>query len=198
MKKILCCLALVAALPGPLAFASNVDFNIGINVGTRPAAIVPVPVPPPPVYHEPVVVYEEPPLFIEPPELGFHVAVGVSQDIYFVGNSYYRFHNNVWYQAPYYGAPWVVTHYRTLPWKLRKHSYKKIRHYRDAGYRHYRQGRNPYWERHQFRPKHEIREARRDERHERKHEWKHSHDGGRDSWGHGGREYRDGRRYGGN
>jgi len=185
MKKILCCLALAATLPVPLAFASNVDFNIGINVGTRPAAVVPVPVPPPPVYHEPAVVYEEPPLFIEPPELGFHVAVGISQDIFFVGNSYYRFSNNVWYQAPYYGAPWVVTHYRALPWKLRKHSYNKICHYRDAGYRRYRHGGDAYWERHQFRPKHEIREARRAERHELKHERKHAHDGERDSWGHG-------------
>lgn len=202
MKKLLCCLALAATLPVPHAFASNVDFNLGINVGTRPAAVVPVPVPvpPPPVYHEPAVVYEEPPLFIEPPELGFHVAVGVSQDIYFVGNSYYRFQNNVWYQAPYYGAPWVVTHYRTLPWQLRKHSYKKIRYYRDAGYRRYRHGGDAYWERHQFRPKHEIREARRAERHEMNHEWKHAHDGGRDSWGNGGREDYDrsghGRRHG--
>ena len=198
MKRILFCLALAAVLPVPHAFASNVDFNLGINVGTRPTAVVPVP--PPPVYHEPPVVYEEPPLFIEPPELGFHVAVGISQDIFFVGNSYYRFNNNVWYQAPYYGAPWVVTHYRALPWKLRKHSYKKIHHYRYAGYRNYRHGRHAYWERHQFRPKHEMKEARRAERYERNQAWKNSHDRGGDSWRHEGRDDRDrsgrGRRHG--
>lgn len=188
MKRILFCLALAAILPVPHAFASNVDFNLGINVGTRPTAVVPVP--PPPAYYEPPVDYEEPPLFIEPPELGFHVAVGISQDIFFVGNSYYRFNNNVWYQAPYYGAPWVVTRYNALPWKLRHHSYKKIRHYRDAGYRDYRHGRRAYWERHQFRPKHEMKVAHKAERHERKQEWKHSRDGGRDSRRYEGRDDR--------
>jgi len=189
MKKILCCLAIAATLPVPHAFASNVDFNIGINVGTRPTAVVPVP--PPPVYHEPAVVYEEPPLFIEPPELGFHVAVGISQDIFFVGNSYFRHHNNVWYEAPYYGAPWVVTRYSALPWKLRRYPYKKVRHYRDAGYRHYRQGRDAYWQRHHFRPKHEVKRSRKSDRNEMKHEWKRSRHGDGDSRRYAGREDRD-------
>jgi hypothetical protein len=189
MKKILFSLALVATLPVSHAFASNVDFNIGINVGTRPTAVIPAP--PPPVYQEPVIVYDEPPLFIEPPELGFHVAVGVSQNIFFVGNSYYRYSNNVWYQAPYYGAPWAVTHYRALPWKLRRYPYEKIRYYRDAGYRKYKHGRDPYWARHQFRPDRNWKEARRAERHEMKQEWKHSRDGGRDSWDQAGRDDRE-------
>ncbi|MRR07256.1 MAG: hypothetical protein EG828_09995 [Deltaproteobacteria bacterium] len=184
MKRILCCLALAAVLPVTPAFASNVDFNIGINVGTRPTVVAPVP--PPPVYHEPAVVYQEPPLFIEPPELGFHVAVGISQDIFFVGNSYFRYHNNVWYEAPYYGAPWVVTRYSALPWKLRRYPYKKVRYYRDAGYRNYRQGRDGYWERHHFRPKHEV-----------KHEWKRSRNGDGDARRYAGREDRDRSGHGG-
>jgi hypothetical protein len=163
MKRILFCLALAAALPVPHALASNVDFNIGINVGSRPAAVVPVP-PPPPVYHAPPVVIEEPPLFIEPPELGFHVAVGIPRDIFFVGNSYYLYKGNAWYVAPHFRGPWVVTRYNALPWKLRRHSFERVRYYRDAGYRHYREGRNPYWEHHQFRPKHEWKEARKVER----------------------------------
>lgn len=197
MKKILCCLAFAATLPVPQTFASNVDFNIGINVGTRPQVVVPVP--PPPVYHEPPVVYEEPPLFIEPPELGFSVAVGISQNIFFVGNTYYRFSNSVWYQAPYYGAPWVVTRYRALPWKLRRYPFEKIRYYRDAGYRDYRHGRDAYWRQHQFRPHREFKEARKAERHEMKQEWKRSRDEDRDSWNNGGSEDRGhdhGRRYG--
>ena len=189
MKRILCCLALAAVLPVPHTFASNVDVNIGINLGTRPTVVAPVP--PPPVYHEPAVVYEEPPLFIEPPELGFHVAVGISQDIFFVGNSYFRYHNNVWYEAPYYGAPWVVTRYSALPWKLRRYPYKKVRYYRDAGYRNYRHGRDAYWERHHFRPKHEVKRARKAERNEMKHEWKRSHNGDGDSRRYAGREDRD-------
>jgi hypothetical protein len=191
MKRILFCLALAAALPAHHAFASNVDFNIGINLGTRPTVVVPVPPPPPPVYHEPAVVYEEPPLFIQPPELGFHVAVGISQDIFFVGNSYFRYHNNVWYQAPYYGAPWVVTRYNALPWKLRKYPYKKVRYYRDAGYRNYRQGHDAYWQRHHFRPKHEVKRSRKADRNEMKHEWKKSSNGDRDARRYAGREDRD-------
>lgn len=202
MKRILYCLAFVAALPVSHAFASNVDFNIGINVGSRPTAVVPVPVPPPPppVYQEPPVDYEEPPLFIEPPELGFHVAVGISQNIFFVGNTYYRFNHNVWYQAPYYGAPWVVTRYSALPWKLRRYPYEKIRYFRDAGYRNFRHGRDDYWEHHQFRPHREMKEARKAERHEMKQAWKRSRGGEGDSWRYGGRDDRDGsghgRRYG--
>ena len=198
MKKILFCLALAAALPVSHAFASNVDFNIGINVGTRPPVVVPAP--PPPVYQQTPVAYDEAPLFIEPPELGFHVAVGISSNIFFVGNTYYRFANNVWYQAPYYGAPWVVTHYRALPWKLRRYPLEKIHYYRDAGYRSYRHGGNAYWKHHEFRPHRELKGARRAEHYERKHEWKHSQDRHRDSWKEAGRNERDqdghGRRHG--
>jgi hypothetical protein len=103
MKRILFCLALAAALTAPRAFASNVDFNIGINVGTRPPAVVPV-APPPSLYYEPPVVIEEPPLFIEPPELGFHVAVGIPYDVFFIGGSYYLYKENAWYRAPTTGS----------------------------------------------------------------------------------------------
>jgi hypothetical protein len=188
MKKFLQCLALVAALPVSHALASNVDLNIGINVGNRPPAVVAVP--PPPVYQEPPADYEEPPLFIEPPQLGFSVAVGISQNIFFVGNTYYRFNHNVWYQSPYYGAPWVVTRYSALPWKLRRYPYERIRYYRDAGYRDYRRGGDAYWEHHQFRPHRDWKEARKAERHEMKQEWKRSRDEDRGSWNNGGREDR--------
>lgn len=168
MKRILLCLALAAVLPVPHSFASNVDFSFGINVGTRPPAVVPVS-PPPPAYYEPPVVIEEPPLFIEPPQLGFHVAVGIPQDIFLVDASYYLHTGNAWYAAPHFRGPWVVTRYHALPWKLRRHSYEKVRYYRDAGYRQYRAGRDPYWRHHHFRPKHEWKEARRVERERMKH-----------------------------
>ncbi len=166
MKRILFCLALAAVLPLPNAFASNVDFNVGINIGNRPTAVpVPVPVPPPPVYQpapvyqEPVVEIDEPPMFIEPPELGFHVAVGIPQDLFFFNNSYYLCQGNVWYISPYYRGPWQVVRYKAIPSVLRRHPYAKIRHYRDAGYRNYREARNPYWQRHQFRPQRNWKEV---------------------------------------
>jgi hypothetical protein len=163
MKKILFCLAVAAALPVPHAFASPVDFSLGINIGSRPQPVVVAPAPPPPVYHERHVVVDEPPLFIEPPQLGFHVSVGTPEDIFFTGNRYYVRRQNVWYAAPHYRGPWTVTRHKTLPWKLRRQSYERIRYYRDAGYRQYSQRHDPYWERHYFRPSREWREPRREE-----------------------------------
>jgi len=186
MKRILFCLALVASLPASHAFASNVDFNIGINIGNRPPAVVPVPVPPPPpVAYAPPIVIEEPPLFIEPPELGFHVAVGIPYDVFYVGANYYLCKGNVWYSAPHYNGPWVVTRYKTLPWKLRRYPFEKVRYYRDAGYRHYRGGHDPYWKSHHFRPQHGWKEARRVERKWEKEQWKHERKDGRGGHGHG-------------
>jgi hypothetical protein len=181
MKRMLFCLALVAVLPLPNAFASNVDFSLGINIGNRPAVI---PLPPTPVYqpapvYQPVPVYESPPvyqeppayqevsvemeaspLFIQPPELGFHVAVGIPQDIFFYNNNYYLYQGNAWFISPYYRGPWHVTRYNSIPWVLRKYPTAKVRYYRDAGYRHYQKVRSPYWERHHFRPQRVSKAAR--------------------------------------
>lgn len=161
MKKAMFCLALTATLSAPFAYASNVDFSVGINIGNQPR--VAVPAPPPPVYTPPVVI-EEPPEFIEPPELGFYAAVGVPYDLFFVTNRYYLYRNNAWYAAPRYNGPWVSVGYRTLPMELRRHSFKKIRYYRDAGYGHYRHGDNPYWQKHHFHPERVAREQRKAER----------------------------------
>jgi hypothetical protein len=169
MKRMLFCLALVAVLPLPNAFASTVDFSLGINIGNRPAV---VPLPPTPVY-EPAPVYQEPPayqeeteameappLFIQPPELGFHVAVGIPQDIFFYNNNYYLYQGNTWFTSPCYRGPWHMTRYNSIPWVLRKHPTARVRYYRDAGYRHYQKVRNPYWERHHFRPQRESKVVR--------------------------------------
>jgi hypothetical protein len=169
MKKFAVCLAVAAALPALPAFAANVGVSVGINIGTPPAVVVPAP--PPPVYHAPPVVIEEPPLFIEPPELGFHVAVGIPHDIFFIGSTYYLYRGNAWYRAPHYNGPWVSTRYKALPHKLRRHSHEKIRHYREAGYRDYRNGHRPYWERHHFRPGKDWKRAEKAHRKIEKREW---------------------------
>lgn len=166
MKKVLFCLAISSVLGCPFVYASNVDFSVGINIGNQPQVAVPVPVAPlpPPVYVAPPVVIEEPPEFIAPPELGFYAAVGVPYDLFFVGSRYYLCRGNAWYAAPNYNGPWASVRYRTLPWSLRRYPYEKVRYYREAGYRHYREGGNPYWERHHFHPDKRWNDDRREGR----------------------------------
>ena len=182
MRKVLFILVCLSATSASATYASNVDFNVGINIGNTPR--VAVPVAPQPVYAPPIVI-EEPPEFIEPPQLGFYAAVGVPYDLFFVSNRYYLYRGNAWYAAPRYNGPWASVHYNSLPGKLRRHSFKRVRHYRDAGYRQYRHGATPYWERHRFHPerewKHE-RKAERDQWKRDKHEAKEERKYERDQW----------------
>lgn len=182
MRKVLFILACTWALPVPLTHASNVDFNVGINIGNAPRVAVPVVAPP--VYAPPVVI-EEPPEFIEPPELGFYAAVGVPYDLFLVSNRYYLCKANVWYAAPRYNGPWVSIRYNSLPGQLRRHSFEKVRYYRDAGYTHYRRRDTPYWERHHFHPEKEWKQERKAERDQwkrDKHEAKEERKAERDQW----------------
>ncbi len=166
MRKVLFTLALASLLGCPFAYAGNVGVSVGINIGNQPPAAVPVAVAPPPepVYAAPPVVIEEPPEFIAPPQLGFYAAVGVPYDLFYVSSRYYLCRNNVWYAAPSYNGPWVSVRYRTLPSPLRRYPYEKIRYYRDAGYRDYRHGGSPYWEKHRFHPDKVWKEQRKEER----------------------------------
>jgi hypothetical protein len=166
MKKVLFSLAFASVFSCPFVHASNVDFSVGINIGNQPRVAVPVPVAPPatPVYAPPPVVIDEPPEFIAPPELGFYAAVGVPYDLFFVGSRYYLCRGNAWYAAPNYNGPWVSVRYKTLPWSLRRYPSERVRYFRDAGYRHYREGGNPYWERHHFHPEKRWKDDRRAER----------------------------------
>lgn len=166
MKKIMFSLAFASVLGCPLAYAGNVDVSVGVNIGNQPRVAVPVPVAPPPapVYAAPPVVIEEPPEFIAPPQLGFYAAVGVPYDLFFVSGRYYLYRGNAWYGAPGYNGPWVSVRYANLPPAMRRYPYEKIRHYRDAGYRDYRRGATPYWEKHHFHPDKELKEQRKEER----------------------------------
>lgn len=163
MKKILALSFVAAMFATPMAYASNVDFGVNINIGNTPNVVVPAPVvaPPPPV------VIDEPPEFIEPPQLGFYVAVGVPYDLVFMSNHYYMCRNNVWFRAPSYNGPWATVGYRSLPPGLRRYKIDRIRYIRDEEYRPYR-ARGAYYPGEHFRPAKEWRE-RREEAHER---WK--------------------------
>jgi len=140
MRKLLLSIMLVLSI-APFAHASNVGVNVGINIG-GPSA----------VYVEPPVVISGPPLFLYPPRLGFYVAVGVGYDLFLSGNVYYLNKGNVWYSSPYYNGPWVKSHYKKVPYGIRKHSFKQIHYYRDDSYRKYRAGKAPHHFK-QFTPK---------------------------------------------
>jgi hypothetical protein len=181
-------LPLILLLSSSISHASNVGFDVNINVGNRaPQVAVPVPPPPPVVVAAPPqVVMEEPPVFIVPPALGFYVAVGIPQDIFFISGSYYLYRGNLWYQAPRYNGPWVTVPHKRLPPGLRKHRYEKIRHIRDEEYRNYQSGGDHYRGKH-FRPEKEWKERRkedhqrwkeekRQEKEERKHHKHHRDD----------------------
>lgn len=156
----LVCLAL--GLPLAQAQAANVGVDINIHAGT------PAP-PPPPLPVGPRIIIEEPPLFLLPPTLGFHVAVGVPYDLFYVSDSYYLYRDNGWYRAPHYSGPWVRVERRYLPPGLRRHKFERIRYVRDEEYRHYREDEEHYHGRH-FRPDKEWKERRKEEHEMRKEE----------------------------
>ncbi len=179
--------AIAVAGAAQTSFASNVGVGVDIHIGNQPP-VAPVPVPvyaPPP----PPVVIEEPPLFLYPPELGFGVAVGLPYDVFYISGAYYLSRDNIWYRAPYYNGPWVVTKYRSLPPGLRRHKFERIHYYRDRDYRAYQAGADRYHGRY-YRPdkhmKKEMKEQRKMEKERRKEEKKwdkaergHGHDQGR-------------------
>ena len=169
MKKAALSVAVVLALYGSLAQAGNVGVDVDVHIGNRPPAVV---VPPPPVVvpaPAPVVV-EEPPEFVYPGELGFGVAIGLPYDMFYISGSYYLFRGNVWYRAPYYNGPWVVTKYKRLPPGLRRYRLERIHEFREREYRAFRGDREHYRGRYYRPDKHEMKERRKEERREMKEE----------------------------
>jgi YXWGXW repeat-containing protein len=165
MKRLVVTVAALALLGLPLVQTGNAEVNVNINVG------VPSPFPEPPR-----IVMAAPPEFILPPALGFYVAIGVPDDIFFIDSTYYLYRDSHWYRAPYYNGPWRHLERRQLPPGLRKHKFERIRHYRDAEYNRYRGDHDRYRGRH-FKPdkewKEEHKEGRRYEKERRKEEHLH-------------------------
>ena len=145
MKKYLVGLMISMVLPVTQAQASNVNFNVGVNVGMPTA----------PVYAAPPVAIVEPPLFVAPPQLGFYVAYGLPYDLFFYGNSYWLSRGGIWYSSSFYNGPWVQVGYRSVPYGIRKYPFDRIHYFRDNYYRDYRGHGGPEY-RH-FRPgRHEL------------------------------------------
>jgi hypothetical protein len=131
VRKYLVILSSLCAIAASASFAhaSNVGFNIGVNVGI-----------PAPVIAEPPVEVVEPPEFVAQPGSGFYVAVGTPYDIFYAGNRYYLCRGDAWYAAPYYNGPWVSVGYRTVPWRLRRYPMARVHSFRDDWGRHRGEG----------------------------------------------------------
>lgn len=169
MKKSIMFLPLFVLFVASVSHASNVGFDLNVNVGNRGGGVaVPVPVPVP-VASAPRFAIEEPPLFLAPPSLGFSVAVGIPYDMVYVSGNYYICQGDGWYRAPRYNGPWAPVSYRRLPPGLRKHKFERIRYMRDEEYRHYREEGDRYHGRH-FRPGKEWKEQRKEAREDWKEE----------------------------
>jgi hypothetical protein len=165
-------IVLAAATSTPCAHASNVGFDVGVNISNMPARTAPVYAAPPTAEQEPPVSYEEPPEtyqgpppadeeppeFVAYPAMGFYAAVGTPYDLFYAGNRYYLSRGNAWFAAPCYNGPWVRVRFRELPRSLRRYPIAKMRYFRDEecrrhgrdyrGYRHFR----PEW--HDWRERH--------------------------------------------
>lgn len=178
MKKLALLLFLLAATE----LRAEVNVNVNVGVPLPPPVPVYVPPPPAPVYvaPPPQVVFQAPPEFLQPRDLGFYVAVGVAQDLFFVANNYYLFHNNRWYRSPRYDGNWVYIEHRALPPKL--YNYRNrveyIREIRERDHRRYKHSRKEYDGRY-YKPekdwkreKKEFQRERKEDRREDRRDWK--------------------------
>ncbi len=92
---------LVAAL-GALATAAQADgppVSIQLNIGAPPPVYVPAPGYPP-------AIVAPAPSMVWMPQLGAYIALGIEQQIFYLGGVYYYFYQGGWYSGPRYGGPW--------------------------------------------------------------------------------------------
>jgi hypothetical protein len=129
MKRIVFLLLAVALMAVPSVQASDVGFNLDLHIGSHP---------------DPPFVVHERPMFLAPAELGFHVAVGVPYDMFFVSGSYYVCRDNHWYRGPSYNGPWQGVGPKHLPPGLAKKRYHEIIRVRDAEYARYKKDKRHY------------------------------------------------------
>lgn len=117
--------------------------GVGINIGLPVAPAAPYPYQPAAAtpaypYDYETLEMDAPPDFVEPPELGFYVAVGVPFDLFFFNNVYYLYRDNYWYSSYYYNGPWRGVSSNHVPYALHRYPFDRIHHYRDNYYGQYR------------------------------------------------------------
>ncbi len=121
-KKLWLAAGIAGALLGSPATDAKAEVSIHIGLGERAPERAPF-------------VFDMRPRFVLLPDMGFSVAVGSPYDIIFFGNSYYVFHNGIWYGSGDYRGPWMVVHESRLPYGIRRHRWEEIRRSRDVEYR---------------------------------------------------------------
>ena len=153
-------------LGGTFAEAGNFKVDLNINLEPYRPIIVREEIYrlPPPVRYKPRPEYSgrDEVRFIYPEELGFYVAVGIPDELCYIGRSYYLFQNGRWLRSDNRRGPWVVLGYRELPSVLRQHRIERIRDYRQHGYARLQQSQNDR-ERYRDRNQHGDRNLKRGE-----------------------------------
>jgi len=125
-------IAAAATMAAAPVQASDVRFNLGINLPAVPAQMA--------SYSPSRVIVEEPMEFIPLPGLGFSAAVGSPYDLFSIGTNYYLNRGDTWYRARNYRGPWVTVGYGTIPWQLRRNSVERIRTIREIEHRRHDRG----------------------------------------------------------
>ena len=75
------------------------------------------------------------PLFLFPAELGFGVAVGTPEDLFYLGDNYYRASDGLWSRSASWRGPWKQVPKDGLPPELKKRSLAEVRKLRDREFR---------------------------------------------------------------
>lgn len=104
----------------------------------------------PPAAREPVP-WQKVPGFLFPPELGFGVAVGVPDDLFYLSGTYYRVQQGRWYRSGSWRGPWQPVARGKVPKVLLEHDLPAIRKLRNKEFRAYFEQGAKYQGRH-FRP----------------------------------------------
>lgn len=177
MKNLILVLLLLVATTATAEV--NVNINVNADIPVKVAPVRPLPGNAPPAVYAPSFVIQAPPDFLEPADLGFYVAIGVPYDLYYVGNTYYIFHNKVWYHSRSYNGPWDFVDYGQLPENLNQYrdNVERVRVIRDRDYKEYNRDQTRYRGRH-FKPGKELKEKKKAE-HE---EWKERKKEDREEW----------------
>lgn len=139
-RSLILSIAVAATISATPAFASNVNFSLGVNLWPAPLHTV--------AYAPARVIIEDEPEFIPLRELGFSAAVGTPYDLFNIGATYYLNQDNGWYRSRSYSGPWVSVNYRSLPYQIRRYPVERIRVIREVEYRgHHDHGRHRGWDR---------------------------------------------------
>lgn len=145
-------IALAALAFGPLAHADGPPVSIQFSIGTPPPPVYVAPAYPQPVYPQPAYpqpVYPAPayapPAMVWMPELGFYIALGAQQPVFYLGGIYYYNYGGRWYTGPHYGGPWRPI--ARPPQTLRRFNDRDWGRYQERARE---RERNPHWR--QFRP----------------------------------------------